>query len=83
MKGKTFFTFVVFTNRPRMATTITELIKLLEADGWILARSAKHKVYQHPTKATLSGRPLTVPHGSTKELKQGTLNNILKDAGLK
>ncbi|MGI4873086.1 MAG: type II toxin-antitoxin system HicA family toxin [Janthinobacterium lividum] len=26
---------------------------------------------------------MTVPHGSNKELKIGTLNNILKDAGLK
>ena len=73
----------MFTNKHRMATTITELIKLLEADGWFLARSAKHKTFQHPTKTTLSGRPLTVPHGSNKELKPGTLNNILKDAGLK
>ena len=66
-----------------MVLTITELIKLLEADGWYLARSAKHKTYAHPTKKTLSGRPLMVPHGSSKELREGTLNNILKDAGLK
>ncbi|RFP66462.1 addiction module toxin, HicA family [Hymenobacter lapidiphilus] len=63
--------------------TITDLISKLEADGWFLARSAKHKTYEHPTKKTLSGRPLMVPHGSSKELKIGTLNNILKDAGLK
>ena len=66
-----------------MATTITDLIALLEADGRYLKRSGKHKTYAHPTKKTLSGRPLMVPHGSGKEVKPGTLNNILKDAGLK
>lgn len=63
--------------------TIKDLIKKLESDGWFLARSTKHKTFEHPTKKTLSGRPLMVPHGSTKELTPGTLNNILKDAGLK
>lgn len=63
--------------------TVNDLIRKLEADGWFLVRSNKHKTYAHPTKKTKSGRPLMVPHGSNKELPPGTLNNILKDAGLK
>ncbi|WP_317198239.1 type II toxin-antitoxin system HicA family toxin [Hymenobacter terricola] len=60
----------------------TELIKLLEKDGWVNVRDGKHKVFAHPTKQTLSGRPLVVSHGK-QEIKPGTLNSILKDAGLK
>ena len=64
--------------------TIAELLKKLEADGWYLHRSAKHKTYAHLTKKTLSGRPLMVPHGGgSKKIPVGTLLNILKDAGLK
>jgi len=65
-----------------MAMTTTELIKLLEKNGWVNVRDGKHKVFEHPNKKTLSGRPLVVSHGK-QEIKPGTLNSILKDAGLK
>lgn len=56
-----------------------EVIALLEADGWqqIGVRGSHHH-FKHPTKP---GR-VTVPHPKS-EIPKGTLNNILKTAGLK
>lgn len=57
-----------------------DLIKLLEEDGWYQVRqNGSHKIFKHPTKKA------TIPipeHGKT-DLKIGTLNSILKQAGLK
>lgn len=56
-----------------------ELIKMLLEDGWGLTRiSGSHHHFWHPTKR----RTVTVPH-PVKDLKKGTLNAILKQAGLK
>jgi len=56
-----------------------KIIKLLKADGWALvAIRGSHHQFKHPTKP---GR-VTVKH-PTKDLKVGTLNSILKQAGLK
>lgn len=59
---------------------VGELIRLLEEDGWRLARTrGSHRQYKHPSKpgaVTVAGKPsLDVP--------PGTLNAILKQAGLK
>jgi len=59
---------------------IAELIRLLEEDGWRLARTrGSHRQYKHPSKrgtVTIAGKPsLDVP--------PGTLNSVLKQAGLK
>ena len=55
------------------------LIKILEADGWnLVAVKGSHHQFKHPTKP---GR-VTVPHPK-KDLKKGTENSILKQAGLK
>lgn len=55
------------------------LAKLLEADGWQLARvKGSHHIYIHKTKPG----HVTVPH-PRKDLPVGTVNNILKQAGLK
>jgi predicted RNA binding protein YcfA (HicA-like mRNA interferase family) len=56
-----------------------ELEKLIFADGWILVtQKDSHKQYVHPTKP---GK-ITVPaHGG--DIKVGTLNSILRQAGLK
>jgi predicted RNA binding protein YcfA (HicA-like mRNA interferase family) len=59
---------------------IAELLRLLEDDGWRLARTrGSHRQYRHPSKpgtVTVAGKPrLDVP--------RGTLNAILKQAGLK
>lgn len=59
--------------------TAKEVVKLLEADGWVLkATVGSHRQYVHPTK---KGK-ITVPmhRGDTPP---GTLNSIIKAAGLK
>lgn len=63
-----------------MPLKVKELIALLEADGWFQARQrGSHRQYHHPYKpgtVTVSGKPgLDVP--------AGTLNSVLKQAGLK
>ncbi|ASK28505.1 type II toxin-antitoxin system HicA family toxin [Neisseria chenwenguii] len=59
--------------------TSSEVIKLLEADGWYcVATQDSHWQYKHPDK---KGR-VTVPHPK-KDLPKGTINSILKQAGIK
>lgn len=59
---------------------VRELIRLLKADGWYLARTrGSHHQYKHPTKPGL----VTVPGSGSDELAPATLNSILKQAGLK
>ncbi len=59
---------------------VKELIKTIEADGWEQVRMrGSHRQYNHPTKAgtvTIAGKPST-------EMPPGTLNSVLKQAGLK
>jgi len=53
---------------------------MLEDDGWLLVRTrGSHHQYKHPTKPGL----VTIPGNRNDELAPGTLNNILKQAGLK
>ncbi|MDR0250688.1 MAG: type II toxin-antitoxin system HicA family toxin [Burkholderiales bacterium] len=55
------------------------IIKKIRADGWeLVATCGSHHQFKHPSKP---GR-ITVKH-PTKDLKPGTLNSILKQAGLK
>lgn len=54
-----------------------QLVKALERAGWVQARQrGSHVRLKHPGRAT----PLVVP--LHRELKRGTLNGILRDAGL-
>jgi len=59
---------------------VGELIRLLEEDGWRLARTrGSHRQYKHPSKpgtATVAGK-------LSLDIPPGTLNSILKQAGLK
>ncbi|MBR3624671.1 MAG: type II toxin-antitoxin system HicA family toxin [Selenomonadaceae bacterium] len=56
-----------------------DLLKKLQADGWKVIRvNGSHHIMKHPTK---QGRPIVPMHN--KELKPGTLDMILKQAGLK
>jgi predicted RNA binding protein YcfA (HicA-like mRNA interferase family) len=58
--------------------TSTALIKRLESDGWYeVAQKGSHKQFKHPTK---TGK-VTVPYPK-KDIPLGTLNSILKQAGL-
>ena len=59
---------------------VKEIIKLIEKEGWYLARTkGSHRQYKHQTKIGL----VTVPGKLSDELAPGTLNSILKQAGLK
>jgi len=59
--------------------TATEVIKLLEADGWEkVAQKGSHLQLKHPVKA---GK-VTVPIHA-KDLHPKTLHSIYKQAGLK
>ena len=56
-----------------------EIIRIIEKDGWVKVGSkGSHWQFKHPMKP---GR-VTIPHPS-KDLPKGTLNSILKQAGLK
>jgi len=57
-----------------------ELIALIESDGWVLARTkGSHRQFKHPTKP---GR-VTIAGKSGIDVPLGTLNSVLKQAGLK
>jgi predicted RNA binding protein YcfA (HicA-like mRNA interferase family) len=57
-----------------------QVIRLLENDGWVVkTQKGSHRQYVHPTKP---GKVTVAVHGS-KEIPPGTLNSILKQAGLK
>jgi predicted RNA binding protein YcfA (HicA-like mRNA interferase family) len=59
---------------------VGELIRLLEDDGWRLARTrGSHRQYKHANKpgtVTVAGKP-------SLDIPSGTLNAILRQAGLK
>jgi len=59
-----------------------DLIKQIEADGWYVERTVgSHMQFRHPRKPGT----VTVPAGGrlANEVPPGTLNSILKQAGLK
>ncbi|MBQ3922403.1 MAG: type II toxin-antitoxin system HicA family toxin [Spirochaetales bacterium] len=59
--------------------TAKEILKILKKDGWYIVEiTGSHYQLKHLTK---SGR-VTIPFHSG-DIKQGTLNSILKQAGLK
>jgi predicted RNA binding protein YcfA (HicA-like mRNA interferase family) len=56
-----------------------EVVKLIQAAGWQLVRiSGRHHHFRHGARSGL----VTIPHPK-KDLPPGTLNSILKQAGLK
>jgi predicted RNA binding protein YcfA (HicA-like mRNA interferase family) len=63
-----------------LAMKVRDIIKLLERDGWYLKQTrGSHRQYKHPMK---SGR-MTLPGHPNDDLPPGTLNSVLKQAGLK
>jgi predicted RNA binding protein YcfA (HicA-like mRNA interferase family) len=59
---------------------VRELIKVLEEDGWYQARTrGSHRQFKHSTKTGT----VTVAGKANVDIPRGTLNNILKQAGLK
>ena len=63
-----------------MPTTVKEIIRRLEVDGWTLAATkGSHRQFKHGTK---KGR-VNVPDKPSDDLQPGTLKSILRQAGLK
>lgn len=62
-----------------MPMTPREIVKLLEENGFeFISSNGSHRKYQ----SKVTGKIAIVPYHS-KELKKGTEQNILKQAGLK
>ena len=59
----------------------SELYRLLEKQGWKIVRTGKHHMYVHPDKP--NERPIPVGKNQSEEVPKGTLNSILRMAGLK
>lgn len=59
---------------------VREVLKLLADDGWqIVVTRGSHRQLKHPRKAgrvTVAGKP-------SQDVPPGTLNSILKQAGLR
>ena len=59
---------------------VSELLRLLGKDGWVMVRQrGSHRQLHHPTKpgtVTVAGKP-------SVDVPPGTLNSVLKQAGLK
>jgi len=59
---------------------VRDAIKLIEEDGWFLVRTrGSHRHFKHPTKPGL----VTIAGNPGVDIPKGTLNSILKQAGLK
>ncbi len=59
---------------------VKEVLRLLEKDGWTLTRTkGSHRQYKHAKKAGT----VTVSGKESLDIPPGTLNSILKQAGLK
>lgn len=79
--GILFITFVPSNETKNMkAYKVIEVIRLLEADGWILvATKGDHRQYKHHTK---KGK-VTIRGHKNEVLSQFLLNSIWKQAGWK
>jgi predicted RNA binding protein YcfA (HicA-like mRNA interferase family) len=59
---------------------VKELIEVLETDGWFLVRTkGSHRQFHHPSKKGT----VTVAGKANVDIPPGTLNNALKQAGMK
>lgn len=59
---------------------VQEVIRMITSDGWFLARTkGSHRQFHHPTKRGT----VTIAGKSSADVPPGTLNSILKQAGLK
>ena len=59
---------------------ISDILTIIRTDGWFLvATRGSHRQFKHPVK---SGR-VTVAGKFSDDLAPGTLNSVLKQAGLK
>ena len=57
-----------------------EVIRLVQVDGWFLVRTrGSHRHFKHPSKLGL----VTIAGHLGVDIPKGTLNSVLKQAGLK
>ena len=64
-----------------MRIKVTEIIKLLERDGWyFFTQKGSHKQYKHPVK---QGKVTVPDHGKNDELEHFLVDSILRQAGIK
>ena len=57
-----------------------EVISLIEKDGWRFERQrGSHRIYRHPAKPGT----VTIAGARNKDLQPGTLQSILRQAGMK
>ena len=60
---------------------VSEVIKLIENDGWFLVRQkGSHRQYKHRIK---KGLVTIAAHKMSDDIAKGTLNSIFKQAQLK
>ena len=63
-----------------MPLKVREVVRLLQDDGWYLFdQKGSHRQFKHPTK---KGK-VTVSGKSSTDVPPGTVNSVLKQAGLK
>jgi predicted RNA binding protein YcfA (HicA-like mRNA interferase family) len=59
---------------------VKDVIRLIEKDGWELVRMrGSHRQFHHPTKPGT----VTIAGKESVDMPIGTLNSVLKQAGLK
>jgi predicted RNA binding protein YcfA (HicA-like mRNA interferase family) len=59
---------------------VNEVVKLIQRDGWFLVRTkGSHRQFHHPSKPGT----VTIAGKLSADVPPGTLNSILKQAGLK
>jgi len=59
---------------------VRDVIRLIEQDGWYLVRTrGSHRQFHHATKTGT----VTVAGHAGIDMPKGTLNSVLKQAGLK
>jgi predicted RNA binding protein YcfA (HicA-like mRNA interferase family) len=59
---------------------VKDVIKLIEREGWVLVRTrGSHRQFHHPSKPGT----VTIAGKESIDMPVGTLNSVLKQAGLK
>jgi len=59
---------------------VRQIIRIIEQDGWYVVRSkGSHRQFKHPDKKGL----VTIAGKLNDDLAKGTLNSIIRQAGLK
>ncbi|MCL2169664.1 MAG: type II toxin-antitoxin system HicA family toxin [Defluviitaleaceae bacterium] len=59
--------------------TAKEFKRKIKSEGWIIVQGKRHELAHHPDKPGV----VIAIHRHTGDIPTGTLNKMLKDAGLK